>query len=81
MCLQSLSSKPASREELEQVYGHKHARLGILEGDVAEGELEAGQSSGLIHDVVPAAVVVRRFVEEYEQRLAAIAAPEGTAAP
>jgi hypothetical protein len=28
--------------------------------------MEAGQSSGLIHDVVPAAEVVRRFVDGYE---------------
>jgi len=31
---------------------------GILEGDLEEGELEAGQSSGLIRDVVPALEVV-----------------------
>ncbi|HET9952608.1 MAG TPA: nitronate monooxygenase [Candidatus Eisenbacteria bacterium] len=55
------------REELAAVYGVKHARLGILEGDVVEGELEAGQSSGLIHDVLPAAEVVRRFVEGYAE--------------
>jgi enoyl-[acyl-carrier protein] reductase II len=60
----------ASREALEQVYGRSHSRRGILEGDLEEGELEAGQSSGLIHDVVPAAEVVRRFVEEYETGLA-----------
>ena len=59
----------ASREELEQVYGRSHSRRGILEGDLEEGELEAGQSSGLIHDIVPAAEVVRRFVEEYEKGL------------
>lgn len=59
-------SRGATREELEQVYGSKHARLGILEGDVAEGELEAGQSSGLIHEILPAAEVVRRFVAAYE---------------
>ena len=57
----------ASREELEEVYGRSHSRRGILEGDLQEGELEAGQSSGLIHDVVSAAEVVRRFVEEFER--------------
>ncbi|HEY2923403.1 MAG TPA: nitronate monooxygenase [Candidatus Eisenbacteria bacterium] len=59
----------ASREELEKVYGHSHSRRGILEGDVDEGELEAGQSSGLIRDIISAAEVVRRFVEEYERNL------------
>ena len=59
----------ATREELEKVYGHSHSRKGILEGDVEEGELEAGQSSGLIRDVPTAAEVVRRFVEGYQQGL------------
>lgn len=58
-----------SREALEEVYGRSHSRRGILEGDVDEGELEAGQSSGLIRDVIPAAQVVRQFVEEFEQAL------------
>lgn len=60
-------ARGATREELMEVYGTRHARQGILEGDVTEGELEAGQSSGLIHEVLPAAEVVRRFVEEYEE--------------
>lgn len=59
----------ATREELEQVYGRSHSRRGILEGNVEEGELEAGQSSGLIRDIIPAAEVVKRFVEEFEQNL------------
>ena len=62
----------ASRDELEQVYGRSHSRRGILEGDLEEGELEAGQSSGLISDVIPAAEVVRRFVAEYEESLARV---------
>jgi len=57
----------ASLEQLEAAYGRSHSRKGILEGDVIEGELEAGQSSGLIRDVIPAAEVVRRFVVEYEE--------------
>jgi enoyl-[acyl-carrier protein] reductase II len=59
----------ASREKLEAIYGRSHSRKGILEGDVAEGELEAGQSCGLIRDVIPAAEVVRRFVVEFEEAL------------
>jgi len=59
----------ASREELEAVYGRSHSRKGILEGDVVEGELEAGQSCGLIRDVIPAAEVVRRLVVEFEEAL------------
>ena len=64
--VRAAEARGADRDELDAIYGRHHARLGILEGDVAEGELEAGQSSGLIADVVPAAEVVRRFVEGYE---------------
>lgn len=64
------------REELEEIYGRSHSRRGILEGDLNEGELEAGQSSGLIHDVIPAAEVVRRFVTEYEQALSRVRSVE-----
>ena len=60
----------AAKEALEEVYGRSHSRRGILEGDLEEGELEAGQSSGLVRDIVPAAEIVRRFVEEYERSLA-----------
>jgi len=60
----------ASREELQEVYGKSHSRRGILEGDVEEGELEMGQSSGLIHEVLPATEVIRRLVEEYETAVA-----------
>jgi enoyl-[acyl-carrier protein] reductase II len=55
-----------SREELEEVYGRSASRRGILEGDLENGEMEAGQSSGLVREVLPAAEVVRKFVTEYE---------------
>ncbi len=57
----------ASREELETLLGKKRERAGIFEGNVEEGEFEAGQSSGLIKDVPPAGDVVRRMMEEYQR--------------
>jgi len=57
-------------EVLVEVYGRSHSRRGILEGDLEEGELEAGQSSGLVREVLPAAEVVRQFVEVYERGMA-----------
>jgi enoyl-[acyl-carrier protein] reductase II len=55
----------ASREELEALLGTHRERMGIFEGDVEEGEMEAGQSSGLVKEILPAAEVVRRMMEEY----------------
>ncbi len=55
----------ASKEELEALLGEKRERLGIFDGDVDEGEIEAGQSSGLVNELLPAAEVVRRMMEGY----------------
>lgn len=64
-----------AQEELVELYGRSHSRRGILEGDLEEGELEAGQSSGLIRDILPAAEVVRKFIREYEAARARLAPP------
>jgi len=38
-----------------------------LEGDVEWGKVEAGQSAGLVEEILPAAEVMRRLVAELEQ--------------
>jgi enoyl-[acyl-carrier protein] reductase II len=46
-----------------------------LEGDVEWGKVEAGQSAGLVDEILPAAEVMRRLVAELEEariRLAAL---------
>jgi enoyl-[acyl-carrier protein] reductase II len=55
----------ASREELQMLLGEKRERLGIFEGNRDEGEFEAGQCSGLIHDIPPAREIVQRMMREY----------------
>ena len=67
-------ARGATREELAGVYGSSHARRGILEGDVEEGELEMGQSSGLVREILPAREVVRRMVEGFEGALDRVSA-------
>jgi enoyl-[acyl-carrier protein] reductase II len=37
----------------------------MFEGDLEEGELEIGQVSALIHDILPAAQIVRNMVAEF----------------
>jgi len=49
--------------------------LAALEGDVEWGKVEAGQSAGLVDDIVPAAELFRRLVRETEaarRRLASL---------
>lgn len=55
----------ASVEELRALLGAKRERRGIFEGDVEQGELEAGQGAGLIHEILPAAEVIARMVTEF----------------
>jgi len=57
----------ATKEELEALVGQKREMLGIFEGNLDEGEIEAGQSSGLVRELLPAAEVVKRMMEEYHR--------------
>jgi enoyl-[acyl-carrier protein] reductase II len=51
------------------------------EGKIDVGAMAAGQSSGIIHDVISAGDVVRRLVEETEEALARLVPAAGARAP
>jgi enoyl-[acyl-carrier protein] reductase II len=55
----------ATKEELEQLLGRKREMTGIFEGNLDDGEIEAGQSSGLVKEILPAGEVVRHTMEGY----------------
>ena len=38
----------------------------MFEGDLEEGELEIGQIAGLIHDIKPAATILKEIIDEFE---------------
>jgi enoyl-[acyl-carrier protein] reductase II len=54
-----------SEEQLKELLGKKRERLGIFEGDVAEGEMEAGQGSGLIKEILPVKDLFNKLIAEY----------------
>ncbi len=54
-----------TREEEIELLGKKREMRGIFEGDLEEGELEMGQSSGLVKDILSAEEVVKRLLFEY----------------
>lgn len=64
--VQAAYARCASREELEKLLGRGRAKKGMFEGNLDEGELEIGQVSALIHDIPPAAEIVKRMLVEYE---------------
>jgi enoyl-[acyl-carrier protein] reductase II len=55
----------APSHELAEILGRARAKKGMFEGDMVEGELEIGQISGLIHDVLPAQEIVNNILHEY----------------
>lgn len=52
-------------ESLSNLLGHGRAKKGMLEGDLVEGELEIGQISSLIQDIIPAQKVVENMISEF----------------
>jgi len=65
--LLELEGEGASSEKLREFLGYSRARKGQLDGDLANGEAYCGSSAGLINDIVPAALVVRRLVEGWQE--------------
>jgi enoyl-[acyl-carrier protein] reductase II len=57
----------ASREALQEIYNSSSVRLAALDGDVQWGKVEAGQSAGLVDDIVPAGELLRRLVRELDE--------------
>lgn len=55
-----------SKEDLINHVGRARAKRGMFEGDLKDGELEIGQIAGLIHDIKPAAQIVKEMVAEFE---------------
>ncbi len=53
--------------QLRELLGAKRERTGIFEGDLIEGELEAGQGAGLIKDIPTVKDLFERLLKEYEQ--------------
>ncbi|HYM20861.1 MAG TPA: nitronate monooxygenase [Candidatus Kapabacteria bacterium] len=62
---QQAEANGATKEEELELLGRKREMNGIFEGDLDEGELEMGQSSGLVKDIISAEEVVQRLVAEY----------------
>ncbi|HHC80298.1 MAG TPA: nitronate monooxygenase [Flavobacteriia bacterium] len=65
--LQRLYQQNPTVEQLKQLLGRARAKRGMFEGDLEEGELEIGQVSGLIHDIKPAAAIVKEIISDFKK--------------
>ncbi|HLY71686.1 MAG TPA: nitronate monooxygenase [Puia sp.] len=67
--IQKAEAGGASKEELIQLLGKGRAKKGMFEGNLDDGELEIGQSSILIKDILPAAKIVQQIWAEFAESL------------
>ncbi len=62
-------AKGATNEELATLLGRGRAKKGMFEGDLVEGELEIGQASAMIKEVLPAAQIVENMMFGYRSTI------------
>ncbi len=65
--LQDLYKQCPTAEQLKEKLGKARAKQGMFEGDMEEGELEIGQIAGLIHEIKPAAEIVKEIMAEFNE--------------
>ena len=73
--MQALEEQGATVEERKAMFAAGTLKMAALEGDVKEGKTEAGQSAGLVQDVVPAGALVHRIAAEYLAAVSAMPVP------
>jgi len=64
--IQALYRQNPTVEQLKEKLSSRRAKKGMFEGDLENGELEIGQIAGLIHEIKPAADIVKEIVEEFK---------------
>jgi enoyl-[acyl-carrier protein] reductase II len=57
----------ATKEELLRLLGRGRAKRGMFEGDLEEGELEAGQSGTLVSEILPAGSIIENLWSEFRK--------------
>ena len=63
-------TRGASVEELKELLSKGRAKKGMFEGDLNNGELEIGQVSSLIKDILPASEIVKNIWTEFIEAIA-----------
>lgn len=65
--IDSLYNSGRDPETLKTALGRARAKRGMFEGDLAQGELEIGQVSALIHEVLAVDEVFEKLLKEYRE--------------
>ena len=65
--LENLYETGRNAEALKETLGRARAKRGMFEGDLEEGELEIGQVSALIKEILPVENVFQNLLKEFKQ--------------
>ncbi len=65
--IEELEKRCADVEELKKIIGEHAAKRAIFDGDVENGEIEAGQIAGLIEDIPAVSEVFQNLIKEYKE--------------
>lgn len=65
--VQQAYAEGATKEELQELLGRGRAKKGMFEGDLVEGELEIGQGSSLINEIISAEDVIFSMMKEFDE--------------
>ncbi len=57
----------AGKEELQELLGRGRAKKGMFEGDIEEGELEIGQVSATINEILPVAKIMEEIINDFSR--------------
>jgi enoyl-[acyl-carrier protein] reductase II len=67
--VQAAEDRGAGKDELLALLGRARAKKGMFEGDLKEGELEIGQVSALLDDILPASKITENIWNEFQEAL------------
>lgn len=67
--VEEAENRGASVEQLKELLGRARSKKGMFEGELEEGELEIGQVSSLLNEILPAAEIIKNIWNEFEEAL------------
>lgn len=67
--VQQAEQRGVTKEEMQQILGRARSKRGMFEGNLNEGELEIGQVSALLDDILPAATITENIWKEFNVAL------------
>lgn len=67
-----LELEGADGSELRALLGKGRAKKGMFEGDLSEGELEIGQVSSIINEILPVQTIIQNLLQEYQKAKARV---------